>query len=109
MSDQDEHTTALFAEIDKENRNDYLTCSLSQAFDEVFQCYTLGSQAINYYRYGSKRDCSMKWEDFKFCMRTKPKSSETADAMIRERQKEKEAMRKKKRSSEEVWELRETK
>lgn len=39
----------------------------------------LGSQAINYYRYGTKKDCSGKWDDFKFCLKTKTKSSEIAD------------------------------
>jgi hypothetical protein len=97
---EDIDTTALFAEIEKEKRNDYETCSASQAFDAVFQCYSnyslffeflnyrsltifvyiaLGSQAINYYRYGSKKDCSGKWDDFKFCLKTKTKSSEIAD------------------------------
>ncbi|GAA5796162.1 hypothetical protein EDC94DRAFT_612437 [Helicostylum pulchrum] len=99
-------TTAFFAEIEKEKVSDYQTCSASQAFDAVFQCYTLGSQAINYYRYGSKRDCSGKWDDFKFCLKTKTKSSELADAMIRERQAKKDATKMKGRNSEEIWEAR---
>lgn len=96
----DEDTTALFDEIEKEKKGDYQTCSASQTFDAVWQCYSkqkekktittlflkkisiktaLGSQAVNYYRYGTKRDCSMKWEDFKFCLTTKTKPSEKAD------------------------------
>ncbi|KAI8889629.1 hypothetical protein K501DRAFT_238483 [Backusella circina FSU 941] len=102
----DEDTTALFDEIEKEKKGDYQTCSASQTFDAVWQCYTLGSQAVNYYRYGTKRDCSMKWEDFKFCLTTKTKSSETADAMIRERERQKERVKRKQRNSEEVWEAR---
>lgn len=39
----------------------------------------LGAQALNYYRYGEKKDCSEKWEDFKFCLTTKTKSNEVAD------------------------------
>ncbi|KAI9365754.1 hypothetical protein BD770DRAFT_336247 [Pilaira anomala] len=104
--DGDIDSKALFAEIEKEKVGDYQTCSASQAFDAVFQCYTLGSQAINYYRYGSKKDCSGKWEDFTFCLKTKTKSSEVADAMIRERQADKEAKKMKGRNSEEIWEAR---
>lgn len=37
---EDFDTTALFDEIEKEKRNDYETCSASQAFDAVFQCYS---------------------------------------------------------------------
>lgn len=96
---EDKDATAFFEEVEKEKKNDYETCSASQAFDAVFQCYSkvivylwlyacilttytfaaLGSQAINYYRYGTKKDCSGKWEDFKFCLKTKTKSSEIAD------------------------------
>ncbi|KAG2213387.1 uncharacterized protein EV154DRAFT_478872 [Mucor mucedo] len=99
-------TTALFAEIEKEKLGDYETCSASETFDAAFQCYTLGAQAINYYRYGSKKDCAGKWEDFKFCLKTKTKSSELADAMLRERKANKEAARMRGRNSEEVWEAR---
>ncbi|KAI9476077.1 MAG: hypothetical protein EXX96DRAFT_448859, partial [Benjaminiella poitrasii] len=74
----DKDTKEFFDEIDKEIKQDYKTCSVSQAFDAVFQCYTLGSQAIHYYRYGTKNDCSGKWEDFKFCLKTKTKPSEKA-------------------------------
>lgn len=34
----------------------------------------LGDQAINYYRYGEKKDCSGKWDYFKLCISTKTKS-----------------------------------
>lgn len=37
---EDIDTSALFAEIEKEKKNDYETCSASQAFDAVFQCYS---------------------------------------------------------------------
>ncbi|CAO3621218.1 unnamed protein product [Cunninghamella blakesleeana] len=102
----DEDTASFFKELEKEEKKDYLTCSASQAFDSVWQCYTLGSQAIHYYRYGSRKDCSAKWEDFKFCLTTKTKSSEVADAMVRNRDAQKQLEKKKQRNSEEVWELR---
>ncbi|KAG2215199.1 hypothetical protein INT46_001475 [Mucor plumbeus] len=108
---EDKDASAFFDEVEKEKKNDYETCSASQAFDAVFQCYialflALGSQAINYYRYGTKKDCSGKWDDFKFCLKTKTKSSEIADAMIKEHQAVKDNMKKRGRNSEEVWEAR---
>ncbi|KAI8060414.1 uncharacterized protein B0P05DRAFT_558034 [Gilbertella persicaria] len=105
-ADHDQDTHAFFEEVERERKFDYETCSASQAFDAVFQCYTLGSQAIHYYRYGAKKDCSGKWDDFKFCLKTKTKPSDVADAMIRERKAAKEAIKKQGRSSEEVWEAR---
>jgi hypothetical protein len=36
----DEDTTALFDEIEKEKKGDYQTCSASQTFDAVWQCYS---------------------------------------------------------------------
>ncbi|KAI8137622.1 hypothetical protein BJV82DRAFT_524967 [Fennellomyces sp. T-0311] len=82
MSDSDHHdadTAAFFNELETETKHDYAKCSVSQAFDSVWQCYTLGAQAIHYYRYGEKKDCSVRWDDFKFCMKTKTKSNEEAD------------------------------
>ncbi|KAI9019381.1 hypothetical protein CLU79DRAFT_705054 [Phycomyces nitens] len=80
----DEDATAFFKEVDDDINKDYMTCSASQAFDSVWQCYTLGSQAVNYYRYGEKKDCSVRWEDFKFCMSAKTKSSEVADVSYKQ-------------------------
>ncbi|KAL1925996.1 hypothetical protein VTP01DRAFT_7089 [Rhizomucor pusillus] len=105
-TERDADTEAFFKELEKDDKHEYLKCSVSQTFDAVFQCYTLGAQALNYYRYGEKKDCSEKWEDFKLCLWTKPKSNEEADRMLRRRQREKEAKKKQKRSSEEVWEAR---
>lgn len=109
MSKDESHdadTQAFFKEIDDDNKRDYAKCSASQTFDAVWNCYTLGAQALNYYRYGEKKDCTQKWEDFKFCLTTKTKSNEIADRMIREREQEKAMAKKRSRSSEEVWELR---
>ncbi|CDH48250.1 predicted protein [Lichtheimia corymbifera JMRC:FSU:9682] len=109
MSKDESHdadTEAFFKEIQDDNKRDYAKCSVSQTFDAVWNCYTLGAQALNYYRYGEKKDCSEKWEDFKFCLTTKTKSNEVADRMIRKREEEKAMEKKRLRSSEEVWELR---
>ncbi|KAI8085079.1 uncharacterized protein BX664DRAFT_284090 [Halteromyces radiatus] len=102
----DEDTIAFFNELEEDHGDHLKTCSASQAFNSVWQCYTLGSQALNYYRYGSKKDCSAKYEDFKFCLTTKTKTSKVADAMIRKREEEKRIEKEKQRSSEDVWELR---
>ncbi|KAI7866231.1 hypothetical protein BDF14DRAFT_1728706 [Spinellus fusiger] len=75
----DKDTAAFFNEIHNDSLREYTNCSASQAFESVWHCYTLGSQAMHYYRYGEKKDCSMRWEDFKFCLSTKTKSSEVAD------------------------------
>jgi len=37
---EDKDATAFFEEVEKEKKNDYETCSASQAFDAVFQCYS---------------------------------------------------------------------
>lgn len=39
-SHEDKDATAFFEEVEKEKKNDYETCSASQAFDAVFQCYS---------------------------------------------------------------------
>lgn len=83
---------------EKDLKQEDYTCSATQAFDAVFQCYSmyqspfayllsdkfltflispqlaLGEQALNYYRYGAKKDCSGKWDYFKLCLSTKTKS-----------------------------------
>ncbi|KAI8369463.1 uncharacterized protein BYT42DRAFT_503397 [Radiomyces spectabilis] len=81
-SERDEDTAAFFKEIENEEKRNFATCNAGQAFDAFWQCYTLGSQAIHYYRYGEKKDCSGKWDDFKFCLKTKPKSSQVADVSV---------------------------
>jgi hypothetical protein len=37
---EDKDASAFFDEVEKEKKNDYETCSASQAFDAVFQCYS---------------------------------------------------------------------
>ncbi|KAJ3361781.1 hypothetical protein GGF32_006956 [Allomyces javanicus] len=82
------------------------TCSISDALSAVYTCYSFKYQALSYYRYGTKSDCTAKWEQFKFCLSVKPKPAEEAREMIRERRAVLEAEAKKKPSSLDVWELR---
>ncbi|ORZ15756.1 hypothetical protein BCR42DRAFT_415840 [Absidia repens] len=102
----DDDTKEFFDEIENDSQKDYATCSASDSFNAVWQCYSLGSQALNYYRYGSKKNCEEKYQDLKFCLSTKPKSSAVADDMIRKRDEEKRLEKQKQRSSEDVWDLR---
>ncbi|KAI8066904.1 hypothetical protein BC940DRAFT_301825 [Gongronella butleri] len=99
----DKDADALFHEIETDRKAQYMTCSVTQALDDVWRCYTLRSQAVHYYRYGARKDCSEKYEDLKYCMRTKTKSAKDADDMLRARQEQKQQDFAKKRSSEEVW------
>ncbi|KAM3584659.1 hypothetical protein VKS41_003466 [Umbelopsis sp. WA50703] len=107
MSEQKEEVFD-FPDIELEEKDlkleDY-TCNATQAFDAVFQCYS--AQALNYYRYGEKKDCSVKWDDFKLCLSTKTKSPLTAKKMLDDRRKEKEKSKRIQRSSEDVWTLKE--
>ncbi|CAO3687930.1 unnamed protein product [Umbelopsis vinacea] len=92
---------------EKDLKQEDYTCSATQAFDAVFQCYTLGEQALNYYRYGAKKDCSGKWDYFKLCLSTKTKSPLEAKKLLDEHKQLKEQQKKIERSSEDVWTLKE--
>lgn len=106
-TEHDEDTAAFFEEIENNQGKEFSTCSASDAFNQVWQCYckdhmndawhverhltcslciflALRSQALNYYRYGSKKDCGAKYDDFKFCLSTKTKSASVADVSIKE-------------------------
>lgn len=69
-------------------------------------CYTLKNQFINYYRYGQRPDCSSKWKDFVWCIRTKNKAFDEQQNMLRDKRLQKHAALKLGRNSEEVWSLR---
>ncbi|CCJ30494.1 unnamed protein product [Pneumocystis jirovecii] len=81
-------------------------CSLQYHFDNFFMCYTLKNQFINYYRYGQRPDCSSKWKDFVWCIRTKNKAFDEQQNMLRDKRLQKHAALKLGRNSEEVWSLR---
>lgn len=82
------------------------TCSLSRAFDEFFMCYSFGSQAVNYYRYGTYKDCGKKFDDFKFCLSVKSKPADVQARMMQMRSVQKEQEKLSRRNSEDVWEAR---
>ncbi|KAI9291485.1 hypothetical protein K502DRAFT_333150 [Neoconidiobolus thromboides FSU 785] len=43
-----------------------LPYNINRCFDEVMRCNSFGQQMVHYYRYGSKKDCSLVWKRFKF-------------------------------------------
>jgi hypothetical protein len=83
--------------------------SCRQAFDQAWQCNSLGGQWNAVYRYGSMRSCSEQWDDFWFCMRTKSYSAEMKARAIQEHYRNKEHNKyyvPGRPSSEDVWESR---
>lgn len=39
----------------------------------LFYCLAVGRQAVNYYRYGERKNCKPTWENLKFCLQLKSK------------------------------------
>ncbi|KAJ1655158.1 hypothetical protein IWQ61_005046 [Dispira simplex] len=83
-----------------------LDCSVRQALDEWFYCSSLGHQAIHYYRYGRKKDCSEKRTNFMFCLKINLKSEEEKQRLLKEREQAKEKAIGEKPNSQDVWTLR---
>ncbi|KAK8165226.1 hypothetical protein IWX90DRAFT_428314 [Phyllosticta citrichinensis] len=82
------------------------TMSCRDAFDYAFHCQSLGGQLTNWYRFGTLRSCSDRWDDFWFCMRTRGYGAEERAREITAHFAEKEKRYKKAPSSEDVWEQR---
>ena len=80
--------------------------SCRTAFDYAFFCQSFGGQWVNVYRYGELRDCSERWSDFWFCMRTMSYPTEQRERMIADYHRQKLDKYKGKPSSEDVWEMR---
>ncbi|GAA5840671.1 hypothetical protein JCM9279_007397 [Rhodotorula babjevae] len=75
-------------------------------FDNFLLCYSLASQIKSVYRHGAPRECTPKFEDFKFCMSIKNLDEEQKDEVWVRRRAEWWARRRLGRSSEDVWEAR---
>ncbi|KAL1918998.1 uncharacterized protein VTP21DRAFT_2379 [Calcarisporiella thermophila] len=86
--------------------NEVHDCKLWHAMDEFLMCYSLGRQAMNYYRYGTMRNCDREWSEVKFCLKMKTKPAAIQKEMLKERERRKLAYYAAKRSSEDVWEQR---
>lgn len=84
--------------------------SCRQAFDQAYECQSMGGQLRSVYRYGGIRSCSHLWDDFWFCMRVKSSSGPVKDEMVREHYRKKELDKYAgKPNSEDVWRSREEK
>ncbi|QSL66056.1 hypothetical protein MERGE_003193 [Pneumocystis wakefieldiae] len=66
---------------------------------------SLQNQFVHYYRYGRRPDCSSKWKDFLWCLRTKSQDEELEQKMLLEKRLERLERLKKGRNSEEIWSL----
>ncbi|KAF2471809.1 uncharacterized protein BDR25DRAFT_260362, partial [Lindgomyces ingoldianus] len=75
-------------------------------FDSAFHCASFGGKFNDIYRYGTLRNCSEHWADWRFCMRLKVYSEGTRREMVRERYARKEEVVKRGKNSEDVWERR---
>lgn len=72
----------------------------------TFPTAALASQGTSVYRYGAPRDCTPKFEDFKFCMSIKSLPEERKDEVWIKRRAEWWAKRRQGKSSEDVWDAR---
>jgi len=77
------------------------------AFDELFYCYSLGSQFLNVYRYGGLRDCREKGAAWRACLRARVRGADAARDLLVARDRALAASWKRKgHSSEDVWAVR---
>ena len=70
-------------------------------------CYTPKSQLRNWYRFGEKKDCSERWQDLKWCIKTRMVEEEQSQNMLKDRQADMLKKIHSKPNSEDVWEIRE--
>ncbi|WVQ93058.1 hypothetical protein IAU59_000122 [Kwoniella sp. CBS 9459] len=74
--------------------------------DEFLMCYALAPQLRSMYRHGEFRDCTWKWQDFKYCMSLKSEDEEARRQLWIKRRADWWARRRVGGSSEDVWEVR---
>lgn len=89
------------------SRAEKVTKLESDGSDEFFMCAALMPQVRAVYRYGHLKDCTPKWDDFKYCMSLKSEDEEERRKMWIKRRAEWWAGRRVGPSSEDVWEVRE--
>jgi hypothetical protein len=86
--------------------SDIPTCT--NLLDTVFACHAVRNSIKSLYRYGERRPCGEKVEDFKFCMSTKwMEDEERYEAWIQRRAMWWAKRRVQEPSTEDVWEARE--
>ncbi|KAF9977433.1 hypothetical protein BGZ73_006060 [Actinomortierella ambigua] len=79
---------------------------VGDAMNHLFACSSLGSNIRNYYRFGTFRDCSDKYDHLKFCMSLKTKTDQVAQIMIQKREAQLRAAKAAQPNSEDVWSVR---
>ncbi|KAF9299625.1 hypothetical protein BGZ74_008833 [Mortierella antarctica] len=90
----------------KDPEDIYERFKVSDAMNELAACSSLGSNIRNYYRYGTFKDCAVRYDHLKFCLSIKTKSSQVAQVMIQKRDAELAAKKAAAPNSEDVWTLR---
>ncbi|KAJ1984253.1 hypothetical protein H4R34_000765 [Dimargaris verticillata] len=83
-----------------------LECSVRRAIDELFSCVSLGHQAMHYYRYGRRKDCQVKRENLKFCLKVNLKPEAEKQRLLGEREQTKETTLASQPNCLDVWTLR---
>ncbi|OMJ27622.1 hypothetical protein AYI69_g2935 [Smittium culicis] len=84
-------------------------CSVRDALDQLFYCWTVGKQVKNIYRYGTKIDCSKQVARLKLCAKTKVMDTETAAATITKHLNETAELKREMPNVLDVWKKRTTK
>ncbi|KAK8844169.1 hypothetical protein IAR55_006963 [Kwoniella newhampshirensis] len=74
--------------------------------DEFLMCYALVPQLRNMYRHGEFRDCTWKFQDFKYCLSMKSETPEARRDLWVKRRADWWARRRVGGSSEDVWDIR---
>lgn len=77
--------------------------SCRSAFDELFRCYSLPSQAFQFYRYGERKQCADRLNEFRFCLSARGMESDARRKAIQEELKSREQAN---NGSERIWKRR---
>jgi hypothetical protein len=113
MSKDADEIEEFLLNLDNDNNDDnykltsYPTAmSCTQAFNELYSCYSIGGQFRNVYRYGEMNNCLNQRQKFKFCMFTKLSSKQQQEIKIAGFYKQQLAQKKMNGSSEDIWTIR---
>ncbi|GJJ75965.1 hypothetical protein EMPS_08323 [Entomortierella parvispora] len=81
----------------------YARFKVGDAMNHLAACSSLGSNIRNYYRFGTFRDCTDKYDHLKFCLSLKTKSTQVAQVMIQKHDAEMKVKKAGQPNSEDVW------
>ncbi|EGF82117.1 hypothetical protein BATDEDRAFT_86853 [Batrachochytrium dendrobatidis JAM81] len=83
------------------------SCSVLGLFNDAQICYTMLPQLKSYYRYGTWKDCSPQWKEFRLCVSLQATPKKEKQEILRAHAKLKKLEKFQQRSSLDVWKLRE--